>query len=112
MNAPLTQKDFLGVYSNMLEMGLRAGNVVQKGIERSVREHLSYLQKVAEGAPGVDAKASPQQVMEAQTTSLQQATELLTATTKRMMEIQQQVASELKALTEEAASKLSLFKKS
>lgn len=111
MNDYLKSRDFVNAYSNMLELGLRAGNVVQQGIERSVREHLAYIQKVADAAPTPDAKSSPQEVMSAQTATLQQAAELLTSTTKRMMEIQQQVASELKALTEEAASKLTGFKK-
>jgi Phasin protein len=107
----LNTKDFVGAYGKMLELGLRAGNIIQNGFERSVREHLAYVQNLLSSAtPANLTQASPQEFVNAQVAGVQQSRDLLAATTKRLMEIQQEVGAELKALTEEATSKLTNFK--
>jgi hypothetical protein len=111
MTELMNTRDFVGAYGKMIELSLRAGTIMQKGFERSVREHLNYVQNVASSAmPASTTSTSPQEFLSAQMATAQQSRDLFAASAKRIVEIQQEVGAELKALTEEATAKLTPFK--
>lgn len=116
MNDATNTVDFTNAYRNAVELGLRAGKVLQSGAERSVREHLSYLQATTSQFAGLNLSQQPQDVVAAQTASLEKAREQFAASAKNLLNIQQETAAELRALVTEGVAKFvpanltSLFK--
>jgi len=97
--------DFTGGYRNAVELGLRAGKVLQSGAERSVREHLAYLEAATSQFAGLNLSQQPQDLLASQTASLEKAREQFATSAKNLLNIQQETAAELRALVTEGVEK-------
>ncbi|MCG3203199.1 MAG: hypothetical protein NFCOHLIN_03118 [Gammaproteobacteria bacterium] len=97
--------DVTNAYRNAVELGLRASKVLQAGAERSVREHLAYLEAAGSQFTGVNFSRQPQDLVAAQTASLEKAREQFAASAKNLLNIQQETAAELRALVTEGVEK-------
>lgn len=97
--------DVTNAYRNAVELGLRASKVIQSGAERSVREHLAYLQAATSQFAGLNFSQQPQDVVATQTASMEKAREQFAASAKNLLNIQQETAAELRALVTEGVEK-------
>ena len=95
----------LNLYSNFFELSIRAAKTLQSGVERSIREHLAYLD-AGQPAP-LAAVETPKDVWAAQSAAVERARDEFTTTAKRLAEIQQDVATELKSLAAEGTKTFS-----
>ncbi|MGQ0658567.1 MAG: phasin family protein [Chromatiales bacterium] len=98
--------EVIGLYGSSIELSLRAGKAVQKGAERLVREHLAYVESAAGQLASVTGIEQPKDITAVQTV-FEKAREQFTATAKRVLEIQEDVGAELKAVVEEGVTKFS-----
>lgn len=97
--------DFTNAYRNALELGLRAGKVLQSGAERSLREHLAYMEAATSQFAGLNLSQQPQDLVASQAASMEKAREQFAASAKNLLNIQQETAAELRALVTEGVEK-------
>jgi hypothetical protein len=99
--------EVVGLYSNAIELGLRAGKVIQGAGERAVREHLAFVEATtSQFAPVVKAE-QPKDFVAAQSALVEGVRESFTNTAKNLFKIQQETGAEIKALVTEGAEKFS-----
>lgn len=107
MNNVVNLSEAVGLYSSSIDLGLRAGKALQKGIERLVREHLAYVESTVGQMASFTAPEQPKDFAAAQTAALEKAREQFATTAKHFFEIQQDVGAELKAIADEGVAKFS-----
>lgn len=105
MQPTLNYSDMLSYYSNAVELGLRTGKVVQNAVERSLREHLHFVElTVGQFAPLTKVE-QPKDLVAAQSAMMESFRDSFTTTTKNLLQIQQDAGAEIKALFSESAGK-------
>ncbi len=97
--------DFTTIYRNAIELGLRAGKVLQSAAERSVREHLAYIEAATSQFGTLNFSQQPQDLVAAQTASMEKARDQFAASAKNLLNIQQETVAELRALATESVEK-------
>ena len=105
MQPNVNYSDFLSFYSTAVELSLRTGKVLQNAMERSMREHLHFVELTV-GQLGPMAKAEqPKDLVAAQSQIMESFRDNVTSTTKNLIQIQQDAGAEIKALFSESAEK-------
>src|SRR3990172_5788627 len=94
-------------YSNSVELSLRAAKVLQSGIERSIREQVAYVRAAAGQVAPLAALEQPKDLWAAQSAVVEKAREQFATMAKRLVEIQQDTASELRSIAAEGTKAFS-----
>jgi len=98
--------EVIGLYGSSVELGLRASKALHKGAERLVREHLAYIEAAAGQLASVTGVEQPKDITAVQAV-FEKARDQFAATAKRVLEIQEEVGAELKAVVEDGVTKFS-----
>jgi len=99
--------EVVGFYSNAVELGLRTGKVLQNAVERSVREHLNFVEATMSQFAPVTRAEQPKDFVAAQSQLIEGFRDQFTNTAKNLLKIQQDTGAEIKALVAEGVEKFS-----
>lgn len=105
MQNAVNYSDLLGYYSSAVELGLRTGKVLQNAVERSLREHLHFVELTVGQMTPMTKVEQPKDFVAAQSQLMESFRDSFTATTKNLIQIQQDAGAEIKALFNESAEK-------
>ena len=92
MQNTMNYNDLLGYYRSSVELGLRAGKVMQNAMERSLREPMTKVEQ-------------PKDFVAAQSQAMESFRDTFATSTKNLLQIQQDAGAEIKALFSESAEK-------
>ena len=105
MQNTMNYNDLLGYYRSSVELGLRAGKVMQNAMERSLREHLHFLELTAGQLTPMTKVEQPKDFVAAQSQAMESFRDTFATSTKNLLQIQQDAGAEIKALFSESAEK-------
>jgi hypothetical protein len=105
MQNTVNYSDLLGFYSNAVELSLRTNKVLQNAMERSVREHLHFVELTLGQLAPIAKAEQPKDFVAAQSALVESFRDNVSTTTKNLLQIQQDAGAEIKALFSESAEK-------
>ncbi|MGQ0657216.1 MAG: hypothetical protein ACT4NU_03840 [Chromatiales bacterium] len=107
MQGAVNFSEVVGFYSNAIELSLRTSKVLQNAVERSLREHLSFVEATVGQLAPVTRADQPADFVAAQSALIEGLRDQISSTTKNLLKIQQDTGAEIKALVAESVEKFS-----
>ncbi len=107
MQNAVNYSEVVGLYSNAIELSLRTGKILQNAVERSVREHLNFVEATLGQFAPVTRAEQPRDFVAAQSAMFEGFRDQIASTAKNLLKIQQDTGAEIKALVAESVEKFS-----